>query len=249
MYSNSRYSTQTVSPLPHEPRAVPRSLPRGRSHLPREVVLMSQRERLIEAAAAVVGTNGYAASTVGDIIKAARVSRTTFYEQFGDKEECVVVAYEAGAQWQFERVRIAAREPAGGVARLQAGVRAYLEALTEEPLFARMSLIEILAAGPAAAAARAVAHRRYAALLRKWQWEARMEYEGVPEIVGDVFECAVGGVADVVAARLRHGDLDQLPAMAPVIVTFLLNVAALPAGRELAAALAAARSRGSRSER
>jgi hypothetical protein len=48
-------------------------------------------------------------------------------------------------------------------------------------------------------------------------------------------------VADAAAARLRSGGAEQLPGLAPVIVTYLLNVAAVPIGRELAAALSAAR--------
>lgn len=225
------------------PARVPRSLPRGRSHLPREVVLLSQRARLIEAAVEVVGTRGYAATTVGEIIKAARVSRSTFYEQFADKEQCFVAAYEEGARLQFEHVAAAAGQHAAPLACLQAGVRAYLEVLADDPAYARASTVEVLAAGPRAAASRESISGSCAELLRHWHARARAESELVPQMPDELFDGAVGGVAELVAAWVRAGRTEQLPRLAPVIVTFLLNVAAVPAGRELAAALSAGRAR------
>jgi|SRR5579884_891367 len=225
------------------PPRIPRSLPRGRSHLPREVVLVSQRERLLEATVEVVGDKGYVAATVGDIIGAARVSRTTFYEQFRDKEQCFIAAYEESARLHVEHVRAAAKQPGGTLQRLQAGVRAYLEVLAGDPAYARVSLVEVLAAGPGAAAARDAVHGRYAEMLRKWQVEARSENQGVPPMPDEVFDAAIGGVTDLLAAVVRRGGAERLPTLAPVIVTFLLNAGAVPAGRELAAALSAARAR------
>lgn len=226
-----------------QPTRIPRSLPRGRAHLPREVVLVSQRTRLIEATLEVVGSRGYAASTVADIIRAARVSRTTFYEQFGDKEEAFLAAYESSADAEFDHVKAAVETVAAPVHALQTGVRAHLEVLAGEPAYARCALIEVLAAGRDAAASRAVVHRRYSALLAKWHQRVRAESTGIPPMPEEVFEAAVGGVADLAASRLRSGAAEQLPALAPVIVTYLLNAGAVPAGRELAAALAATRSR------
>src|SRR5437588_5260460 len=128
---------------PEDPARVPRSLPRGRSHLPRDVVLLSQRARLIEATVEVVATKGYAGSTVGDISRAARVSRSTFYEQFGDKEECFSAAYEQGARTHFEHVLSAAKQSGAPISRLQTGARAYLQFLSERPAYARISLIQV----------------------------------------------------------------------------------------------------------
>lgn len=226
-----------------DPSRVPRSLPRGRSRLPREVVLLSQRARLVEAAIDVVGTHGFAATSVADVIGSAHVSRTTFYEQFRDKEECFIAAYEERAGSQLEQVQDAAKRVVGPIARLQAGVREYLAALADEPAYARMALVEVLAAGPEAAVSRDLTHRRYAKLLQKWHGEVRADNPAIPQMPEEVFDCAVGGISDLLARRVRAGDAGELPGLAPVIVTFLLNLSAVPAGRELAAALAASRAR------
>jgi AcrR family transcriptional regulator len=48
------------------------------------------RDRLIEGLAASIGERGYRDSTVADIVRHARTSKRTFYEQFGSKEECLI---------------------------------------------------------------------------------------------------------------------------------------------------------------
>ena len=56
----------------------------------------SQRARLVEGMIQAVAEKGYAAATVTDAVRAARVSRGTFYAQFASKEECFLEAYKYG---------------------------------------------------------------------------------------------------------------------------------------------------------
>jgi AcrR family transcriptional regulator len=69
-------------------------LPRGPHGLTREQVQASQRQRILDAALDVVGEQGYAATTLADITAAAGVSRTTFYEQFHNKLDAFLTAYD-----------------------------------------------------------------------------------------------------------------------------------------------------------
>ena len=52
----------------------------------------SQRQRLLAAITHLAIADGYSNVTVGHIIAAAGVSRPTFYECFGDREECFAAA-------------------------------------------------------------------------------------------------------------------------------------------------------------
>src|SRR4051794_39252393 len=105
----------------------------------------SQRARLVEGMIQAVAEKGYAAATVADAVKAARVSRGTFYAQFASKEECFLEAYKYGIDVIVERIRAAIRAETGTdwVARLRTGLRAYLETLAGEPRFARTHLFEV----------------------------------------------------------------------------------------------------------
>src|SRR3954451_21654967 len=124
---------------------VPRSLPRGPHRLGREVVQASQRGRLITAIAEVVAAKGYGATTVADVIGQAGVSRKTFYEQFRDKEDCFLAAYDAGVEALLATMRAADAGRTDPLERTRARARAYLRTLAAEPAFARTFVIEVAA--------------------------------------------------------------------------------------------------------
>src|SRR6516225_7712056 len=119
-------------------------LPRGRSRLPLPAVRASQRERLLRSVIAAVSESGYAAVTVADIVRRARVSRAAFYDHFADKEDCFLAATGEGRQLMFTRIVSAARAlPAGASDEevLRTACRAYLTFLAGEPAFARVFYI------------------------------------------------------------------------------------------------------------
>jgi AcrR family transcriptional regulator len=64
-------------------------LPPGRHGLPREFVTENQRRRLLAGTARAVYQSGYEKATIADITRHAAISRRTFYEHFGGKDEAV----------------------------------------------------------------------------------------------------------------------------------------------------------------
>jgi AcrR family transcriptional regulator len=48
------------------------------------------RDRLLDGLTASIGERGYRDTTVADIVRHARTSKRTFYEQFASKEECLI---------------------------------------------------------------------------------------------------------------------------------------------------------------
>jgi len=69
-------------------------LPKGPHDLTRAQVEASQRQRILDAVLDVVGSHGYASTTVAHITSSAGVSRTTFYEQFASKQVAFLAAYD-----------------------------------------------------------------------------------------------------------------------------------------------------------
>ena len=53
----------------------------------------------------VVGSKGYKATSVADVIEEAGTSRTTFYKHFEDKHECFLAAYDMLVERVFAEVR------------------------------------------------------------------------------------------------------------------------------------------------
>jgi AcrR family transcriptional regulator len=203
----------------------PRVLPRGRHRIEREVVLASQRGRLIDGIASAVAEKGYAGTTVADVVGRAGVSRKTFYEHFEDKLDCFLAAYDIGVEVLLGRLQDAWDEPGPFPDRLNAAVDAYLQTLAEEPEFARTFLIEALAAGPVALERRAAVHARFAA-----QMQAAHAQTDLPELPPEAFAAAVGAINELVAERVRQGRVDTLPELAGTVRAIKIRLLSAPEG-------------------
>jgi AcrR family transcriptional regulator len=170
-------------------------------------IARDQRSRMLAAMGDVVAEKGYAAATVADVVRAAGVSRTTFYEQFRSKEDCFVEAYAHGVDVLLDAVRSAVRATDGDWrAQLRAGMRAYLEALSADLTFARTYLLEIHAAGEAALDARAGALRRFAGRYHATFEQARAGDPSLQEPDPDALLVLCSGTEQLVAERLRRDE-------------------------------------------
>jgi AcrR family transcriptional regulator len=169
-------------------------------------VARDQRARMLRAMGDVVAEKGYATATVADVVRAAGVSRTTFYEQFRSKEDCFVEAYRDHVDTLIAAVRGAVRETEGWREQLRAGIRAYLAALAADRRFARTYLLEIHAAGEAALDARARALRRFAQRYHATFEQARADDPSLREPDPDALLVLCSGTEQLVAERLRRDE-------------------------------------------
>ncbi len=124
-------------------------LPGGRHGLTQEEVAESQRERLLAAVATLVSERGYAGATITEIAKGAAVSNRVFYENFRDKEEAFIVAFDAVA----EHVRVLIAEAIAAAdddwsRQWVAALRTTLEFFDEEPALAGFCLVAPFTATP-----------------------------------------------------------------------------------------------------
>jgi len=180
----------------------------------------TQRDRLLHGMAHTVTRRGYAATPVAEVLKAAGVSRRTFYEQFADKEDCFLAAYDAIASVCTER--LVAAYHAGetwedGIALAYDGL---LSTLAAEPDFAHLAVVDVLAAGPRALARREAALRRLARFIEFTRERADV-VAPPPTLVG---QAIVGGIHELVYSKLVRGRAAQLPELTGELLryTFLL---------------------------
>jgi len=108
-----------------------------------------RRERLIAAGLQEIGTAGYGATSVKDICARAGLTERYFYEQFADREAILIAVFEHVIELVSGAAFSAARAaPPTESARVRAGIRGFLSALSEDPRLARVQLIEVVGRSP-----------------------------------------------------------------------------------------------------
>lgn len=205
-------SSDTTSAETPPTETVPPRLPRGRHGLSRQEVAASQRDRILWALAETMAHKGYVATTVADVLKAAGVSRETFYQQFSSKQDAFMAAFDAAAARLLDQTLVRSG-PADGVDGADAGplerfdrvLGAYLDGLAAEPAFARTFLVEVYAAGPEALARRARLQVRVVDLL--------VDELGFGDERRVACDLVVAGTAALVTPLLVQGDLDGVRAL------------------------------------
>jgi AcrR family transcriptional regulator len=178
---------------------------------------------------AAVAETGYAAMTIADLVRRAKVSRAAFYVHFTDKENCFLSATAHGGALLFDAVLAATRgTPADATPEeaLRAGCRAFLRFLADEPAFARVFYVDMPAAGAAAVARMDAAQHRFAELNRDWHDRAKRRRPGWPDVPYDAYIGLSGATTELVSMRVRRGRTAELPELEDTLVALHLAVMA-----------------------
>lgn len=197
----------------------PNAPPSGRHGPPQAYPARSQRERLREAMVRVAATKGYEATTVTDVIEMAGVSRTTFHEMFESKDACFMEAFDAVNDILVTHVTTAFEEAGGPWPdRIVVAMRALVELLSTEPEVARMTLIEVIAAGELGRERYRAALDRFGPMLEEGRAYAT-EGDRLPP---DTARFAVGGATSLVFDEIRAGRGEELERILPDLVFAVL---------------------------
>jgi AcrR family transcriptional regulator len=110
---------------------------------------VERRERLIRAAIALYGEQGYRRTTVSAVCRAAGLTPRYFYEAFDNSETLLLATVGEVTHFVMQRVATAAAA-AGGTPgdRLTALLTAYYDLLRDEPASARVFLSELSGIDP-----------------------------------------------------------------------------------------------------
>jgi AcrR family transcriptional regulator len=210
--------------------------PAGVRTLPPDLVQAVQRERMLTAMLCAVADLGYRDLTVQDVLSRAGISRPTFYEQFTDKEDCFLAAFDVSVARLRKRLGDAVREVDSGWRDcLRAGLDELLRYIDEEPEAARTVLVEARASSPAGLRRRDDLLDGFASCIDELVREELAEPPSAIAAAG-----VVGGIESVLYTRLQRGEMSELESLTPSLMYFAVLTYAghEAAGDELDGALA-----------
>jgi AcrR family transcriptional regulator len=191
-------------------------IPAGRHTLDPDEVSARQRERLLRAMGLCVSEQGYVETTIADVVRVARTSRTVFYKHFPDKEACFLETYG-----QMTRARIGASLEAAAAAetwreKLGAGIGAYFQWMADHPEVALTTVVEVHRAGRSALEARSRALEDWTRTLEGVAVLARRSGEQV-ELDGAAYQAILLTAEAYVHDYARRGCLERVTERAPAV--------------------------------
>src|SRR6516225_8174098 len=92
-----------------------------------------QRRRLVRAAIEEFAARGYHRTSVEDIVRSARTSRTAFYAFFDNREDAMYGALQTCLRTLLDTVRNSLFNAKQGQNITEVGIRAYVDCLVADP--------------------------------------------------------------------------------------------------------------------
>jgi AcrR family transcriptional regulator len=185
-----------------------------------------QREQLLGAMVTVVTEKGYDATRVADVLAVAGLSRSAFYRNFDNKQECFLAALDriAALSHQVVLERFGAADGPWD-RKLEAMLRAFAEMIADAPSVARLRWVEAYAAGPEAVAHVEAMNGR----IDEMVIEALADSPERADMPREVVRAILGGLRKIVHTRLIQGRERELPALVPGMLEWGLSYHSPPA--------------------
>ena len=182
-----------------------------------------QRERLLRSATAVFARHGYAGSGIDEIVAGARVSRTSFYEFFANKEECLLAVFRHGTERMFDALAASPYPSLPPQDRVREVVHCIAAVLAADPPMARVLLIEVVGATPRLESARADARRALAALAER-QLEQAPQWARRPAREREIVSLAsMAAVAELISQLVATDRLEEWESVVDPVADFVLS--------------------------
>ncbi len=190
---------------------------------------VSPRARMLRAVAELCASGGLDAVTVSGITVRAGVSEQAFYECFRDEREALLTCYELASRHALGVTLASFQEAASWPEAVHASLQTLTALLAAGPEFARVSFVEVLAAGPAVRERAELRRDAFSALL-----DPGFQHSAAPppRVVASAITGGIWGV-------LQHYVMQDQTVWLPSVVDDLTYFALTPfIGAERAAAIA-----------
>ena len=182
------------------------------------------RSRLLDALTLALTDQAYADVTIADIVARARVSRRTFYEQFDNKDACLLALCERLSEQILGLIAAGYDPTADWVEQLNRVTDTYLQALQMQPALVRTLYIELMQLGEVGLAVRRRISQRFAMFLIMQVELARVREPGKRPLSPALATAIVGGANELILQAIEDGRADRLSDLAPTVSEFMQAV-------------------------
>lgn len=166
---------------------------------------LTVRSRLLAAMAECLLVTGYRATTIADIVRVARTSKRSFYDEFSDKQECYLELMAAVNGDLLAAIERAVDPAAPWQEQVQQAVRTYLEMCEANPGITCSWIRELPALGDSARELQSTSIEAFAALLARLTSTEQFRAAGIAPMTREVAFIVWGGIRELAVSAIERG--------------------------------------------
>lgn len=163
------------------------------------------RDRVLDGLAASISDRGYRDTTVADIVRHARTSKRTFYEQFSSKAECLIELLRRNNEDLIAGIRAATRPEADWQDQIRQAVNAYVDHIAARPAITLTWIREAPALGTAAQPLHRLAMEHLTDMLVDLSGSPGFRRAKLPAISRPLALILLGGLRELTALFMEDG--------------------------------------------
>lgn len=164
------------------------------------------RRRLLAGLATALRERSYWDITVADVVRHARTSRRTFYEHFGDKQDCFVALLEEENERIVARITAAVHSSAPWQTQVRQAIEAWIGDVQEDPAVRLCWIRVIPSLGDVARPLLRRTMAAYAHLVRTLAQSPDLASAGVTPPTPRETIMLLGGLKELIATTVEDGD-------------------------------------------
>jgi AcrR family transcriptional regulator len=163
------------------------------------------RLRLLDGLAASIGERGYGATTIADIVRHARTSKRTFYDQYASKEQCFLELLLADNEKLGESIRAAVDPEADWQLQIRQAVEAYVKTIEARRAVTLSWIRELPSLGDAARPVQRRGLQLLSSLLIDLSASPGFRRAELPPLTAPLAVILLGGLRELTALAVEDG--------------------------------------------
>lgn len=166
---------------------------------------VAPRQRLIDALAASITDIGYSATTVADVVRRARTSRRTFYENFSDREACLVALLTDTNRRAVDTISAAVDPTAPWDTQIRQAVQAWIVNAESQPAVMLSWIRDVPALGLAARRLQREVTESFITMVRTLSDTEELRAAGIVPVSRQRAIMLIGGLRELTAMTVESG--------------------------------------------
>jgi AcrR family transcriptional regulator len=163
------------------------------------------RDRLLDGMAASIVERGFRDTTVADIVRHARTSKRTFYDQFASREECFLELLRTDIERLGERIGASVDPEAEWRAQIRQAVEAYVGHIESRPAITLSWIRELPSLGAAARPVQRGGLQLLSSLLIDLSASPGFRRAELPPLTAPLAVILLGGLRELTALAVEDG--------------------------------------------